>query len=66
VPPVRISFQLIEIIIKSEWLAINWGKMLINFAGAVKNFHILELRKSLEIGLGKLEGIWKGKITALR
>lgn len=31
----------------------------------VKNFHNLELRRGLRIGLGKLEGNWKGKITAM-
>jgi hypothetical protein len=39
--------------IKSDGLAVNWGKMWIKFVDHVKNFHNLKIARILGIGLGK-------------
>jgi hypothetical protein len=46
--------------IESEFLAVNCGKMPINFAGAVKNFHNLELGWDVGDWAGLMEGNWTG------
>ena len=51
--------------IKSETFAVNWGKMWINFAGRVKNFHNVNLGEILGIGLVKWREIGGYQITML-
>jgi len=38
--------------IKTEWLPVNQSKILINFAGVVKNFHNVALRGIFRIETG--------------
>jgi hypothetical protein len=50
--------------IKSDGLAVNCGKMWINFADEVKNFHNLKFRRDFGIGLGRRREIGWGRNQA--
>jgi len=43
--------------IKTEWFVVNQSKMLINFVGRVKNFHNVDLKGILRIGVIEWKGI---------
>ena len=51
--------------IKSEWVAVNPSKMWIKFTDEVKNFHIMDLKEILRIGLVKWREIGWGSNQSL-
>jgi hypothetical protein len=49
--PNNLAHNQLKLLIKSESLPVNYGKMWIKFAKWVKNFHIVDLIGILGIGL---------------